>query len=313
VGRKVIIDCDPGIDDAVALCMALFDPRLEVLAVTATAGNVGANQASRNVQAIIEQLDPPRLPRIGVASAADHAPSIDYRHIHGADGLGNSGFQVSPLQHKHPAEKVISDTVRGAPDEVTIVTLGPLTNIARAFQRDVELPTLVDRIIMMGGSLNGVGNITPVAEFNMYYDPQSARDVLRSLTTKTLIPLDITKQLRFDLDLIDTLPPQYTRAGGFLRKILPHLYRSYHQELGQESIHLHDAVAILAATNDELFDTVEMDGDVETAGELTTGFTVFDRRSKATTHADMEVATNIDVVAARNRISEAIERAGNAS
>lgn len=313
MGRKVIIDCDPGIDDAVALCMALFDPRLEVLAVTATAGNVAANQVNRNVQAIIEQLDPPRLPRIGVASPADHAPSVDYRHIHGADGLGNSGFQVSTLQHKHPAEKVISDTVRAAPDEVTIVTLGPLTNIARAFQRDVELATLVDRIIIMGGSLNGVGNITPVAEFNMYYDPQSARDVLSSLTTKTLIPLDITKQLRFDLGLIDSLPSQYTRAGGFLRKILPQLYRSYHQQLGQESIYLHDAVAILAATNDELFDTVEMDGDVETAGELTTGFTVFDRRSKALSHADMEVATNIDVVAARNRIAEAIERAGNAS
>jgi len=313
VERKVIIDCDPGIDDAVALCMALFDPRLEVLAVTATAGNSSAEQVSRNVQAIIEQLDPPRSPRIGVAATAENAPSIDSRHIHGADGLGDTDIQVSPLQHQHPAEKVISDVVRSAPDEVTIVTLGPLTNIARAFQREADLATMVDRIIIMGGSLNGVGNITPVAEFNMYYDPPSAREVFRSLTTKTLIPLDITKQIRFGLDFVDTLPAQYTRAGSFLRKILPPLYRSYHQQLGQESIHLHDAVAMLAATDDDLFDTVEMDGDVETSGELTTGFTVFDRRGKATTHADMEVATNINVVAARNRIEEAIARAGDES
>lgn len=311
--RKVIIDCDPGIDDAVALSMALFDPRLEVLAVTATAGNVSAQQVNRNVQAIIEQLDPPRTPRIGVASPAENATSIDSRHIHGADGLGNTDFQISPLQHQHPAEKVISDTVRAAPDEVTIVALGPLTNIARAFQREVDLAAMVDRIIIMGGSLNGVGNITPVAEFNMYYDPHSARDVFRSLTTKTLIPLDITKQLRFDLSFVDALPPKYTRAGGFLRKILPPLYRGYHQQLGLESIHLHDAVALLAATDDDLFDTVEMDGDVETSGELTTGFTVFDRRGKTSTHANMEVATNINVVAARNRITEAIARAGNES
>lgn len=311
--RKVIIDCDPGIDDAVALCMALFDPRLEVLAVTATAGNVAAEQVNRNVQAIIEQLDPPRTPRIGVASPAENAPSIDFRHIHGADGLGNTNIQISPLQHKHPAEKVISDTIRAAPDEVTIVTLGPLTNVARAFKREADLATLVDRIIIMGGSLNGVGNITPVAEFNMYRDPQSAREVFRSPTTKTLIPLDITKQLRFGLDFVDALPPQYTRAGAFLRKVVPPLFRSYHQELGQESINLHDAVAILAATDDDLFDTVEMDGDVETIGDLTTGFTVFDRRSKTVTHANMEVATNINVVAARNRIMEGIERAGNGS
>jgi len=95
MSRKVIVDCDPGIDDAVALCLALFDPRLDVVAITATAGNVSAVQASRNAQVVVEQLDPPRLPRIGAADANSIA-TTDARHIHGDDGLGNTGLGVAP-------------------------------------------------------------------------------------------------------------------------------------------------------------------------------------------------------------------------
>lgn len=127
--RKVIIDCDPGIDDAVALSMALFDPRLDVVAVTAVAGNVAADQASRNVQAIIEQLDPPRYPRLGAATAADVSPATDARYVHGDDGLGNAGFAVSRLQHQHPSEKVICDALRSDPNQVSLICLGPLTNV----------------------------------------------------------------------------------------------------------------------------------------------------------------------------------------
>ena len=120
MARKLIIDCDPGIDDAVALAMALFDPRLEVVAVTATEGNVAARQASRNAQAIVERLDPPRYPRLGAATSPDHPPSVDGRRMHGEDGLGNAGFAVSQLHHPHLSDKIICDEVRNAPDAVTI-------------------------------------------------------------------------------------------------------------------------------------------------------------------------------------------------
>ena len=103
--RKVIIDCDPGIDDAVALSMALFDPRLDVVAVTATAGNVSAEQASRNVQAIIERLDPFRFPRLGSASPPKVVRAPQSLHMHGEDGLGNAGFVVSRLHHRHPSRR----------------------------------------------------------------------------------------------------------------------------------------------------------------------------------------------------------------
>ena len=125
-------------------------------------------QATRNVQAIIEQLDPPRWPRLGAASEPDNRLAVDRRNLYGSDGLGGASFVVAERQHLLPSEKVICDQVRDAPHAVTIVALGPLTNIARAFVRDPELPTLVGRIVIMGGTVSGPGNITPAAEFNMY-------------------------------------------------------------------------------------------------------------------------------------------------
>lgn len=308
--RKVIIDCDPGIDDAVALCMALFDPRLDVLAVTACEGCVSADQATRNLQAIIERIDPVRFPRIGCASPAEDAPAVDTRYLHGDDGLGNSGFQVSRLQHRHPSEKVIADVIRANPGDVTIIALGPLTNLARSFQRDPGLPGLVDRVLMMGGCLNGIGNITPAAEFNIYYDPKSARSIFRSRTTKTLIPLDVTRQVILNIDLLNDLPASHTRIGSFLRKILPYAFRTFHQQLGQESITLNDAIAVMAATESGLFETEELAGDVETTGELTRGVTVFDRRVKTDLRPNMEVATGIDAEKARDLLRTQLKRAG---
>ena len=118
IPRKVIIDCDPGIDDAVALCMALFEPRLEVMAVTAVAGNVPAGQATLNVQAVIDQLDPPRLPRVGSARSLEGVGEIKAHLLHGKDGLGGTGVEVSQLHQQHAAEKILCDQVRSAPGEI---------------------------------------------------------------------------------------------------------------------------------------------------------------------------------------------------
>jgi inosine-uridine nucleoside N-ribohydrolase len=294
MARKVIIDCDPGIDDAVAISMALFDPRVDVVAVTATAGNVPAEQASRNVQAIIERLDPPRFPRVGAASFADSCAGIDNRLMHGDDGLGSQGFVVSRLHHQHPSEKVICDAVRADPHNVTLVCLGPLTNVARAFQRDPELPALVDRLVISGGCIDGIGNVTAAAEYNMFFDAASARTVFRSPVTKTLVPLDVTRTVKLTLDFLNGLPAETTRTGAFLRKILPFIYRAYHQRLGQESILLHDAVAMAFVLDSTLFECAEMSGDVETRGELTLGATVFDRRYSPQWRPNMDVARRAD-------------------
>jgi inosine-uridine nucleoside N-ribohydrolase len=292
--KKVILDIDPGIDDAMALTMALFDPRLDVVAVTAVGGNVPAHLATRNVQAIIEQLDPPRLPRVGAATAPDHGLPVDGRHLHGIDGLGGANFQVAELRSRHPAEKIICDEVRAAPEAVTIVALGPLTNVARAFQRDPELPSQVGQIVMMGGAVQAPGNITPAAEFNMYCDPEAARAVFRSPSTKTLIPLDVTNRVELTYDLFGQLPDETTKVGAFLRTILPPAFRAHRRQFGLEGIHVHDSVALVAAVSPELFTTEEMAGDVEVSGELTVGATLFDRRRVPDWRHNMEVAVDMD-------------------
>ncbi len=308
--RKVILDVDPGIDDAVALTQALFDPRLEVVAVTAVAGNVSAEQATRNVQAIVEQLDPPRLPRIGVASEPQRGAVADARHIHGADGLGNSNFQIAELHHRHPAEKVICDEVRAAPDEITIVALGPLTNLARAFRRDRELEQLVGQLIIMGGTYTAPGNVTAAAEFNFYCDPWAARDVVLSRTTKTLVPLDVTNQVVMTYDQFDELPDDGRPVSNFVRQVLPFAFQSHRHQLGLEGIHLHDAVALSYATHPELFQLEMATCDVETTGELTAGATVFDRRVRPDAQHNVAVALEVDAAAVLDNILRGIRSAG---
>jgi purine nucleosidase len=313
MSRKVILDVDPGIDDALAMCMALFDPQLEVVAVTAVGGNVPPHLATRNVQAIIEHLDPPRLPRVGAASYPDDGLPVDSRHIYGVDGLGDVGVQVAELRTPHPSEKVICDQVRADPEAVTILALGPLTNVARAFKRDPELPSLVGAVVMVGGTVEGPGNIRPAAEFNMFCDPVSARAVFRSPCTKTLIPLDVTNRVVLSFDFLNQLPPETTRVGGLLRKIVPPAFRAYRQESGLEGIHVHDTVALLSVTSPELFRTQPMAGDVETKGELTTGATVFDRRRVPAWRCNMDVAVDMNAPKVVEKIVHYLDQAGKAT
>lgn len=308
--RKIIIDCDPGIDDAVAVCLALFDPRLEVVGITATAGNVDAHQATNNVIALLDQLDPPKWPRIGAATVSDRVPVADARHIHGEDGLGDVGLVGTELHNQRPAEKVISDAVHESPGDVTILALGPLTNVALALRREQELAQLIDRIIMVGGSVNGVGNIRPGVEFNFFCDPEAARFVFQSPTTKTLIPLDITSRVNMTFDFVDELPSATTRAGALMRKIIPKYFQSCRQQLGQEGVHIHDAVALLYCLNPELFETEEMAGDVETLGELTRGATIFDRRDRRDWRNNMEVAVAADEASIVDCIVRGLKYAG---
>src|SRR5262249_21732131 len=132
---------------------------------------------------------------------------------------------------------------------------GPLTNIARAMQRDAEFISQVGRLVIAGGTIAMPGRVSPVADFNTYCDPLSARKVLKSAATKTLIPLDVSGELTFEIDLLEQLPSDLTRAGKFLRQILPFAFRAQRQVLAQEHINLHDVAALVAVTNPELFET----------------------------------------------------------
>ena len=175
-------------------------------------------------------------------------------------------------------------------------------SIARALKRDPEISTLISRLVIVGGSVSAGGNVSPAAEFNMYCDPLSARNVFRSPTTKTLVPLDVTREVALTMGILEELPAAETRPGAFLRRILPFAFRAHHQVLGQESVQLHAAVGLLAIVQPELFHAKEMAGDVETRGSLTKGATVFDRRPNRSWRNNMEVITELDAAAAKDCI-----------
>jgi len=293
----VIIDVDPGIDDAVALAMALFDPRLEVVAVTAVGGCVVPEQATANVQALVAYLDPPRLPRLGIAAADGVLPERPYS-MHGPDGLGGIELPRVQLHGGHASEKVISECLRAHPREITILALGPLTNLARALGRDPSVAELIGDLVVSGGTMHATGEATAVADFNFHGDPAAARHVVREPLTKTLVPRETSAQVVLGFELLDALPPEYTRAGRLLRRVLPHAFRAHRQILGSEGVCLHDVVALVAVTNPELFERTSVVADVETAGDLTTGMLVIDRRQvrQARPNADVLVACDAAAV-----------------
>lgn len=292
--KKIILDVDPGVVDALVLPVALFDPEIEVLAVTSVGGNVPAAQTARNLQAIIEFLDPPRLPRLGMGAPSENPSPVDVRHVLGIDGLCGTPLPLAELRSRHPAEKILCDTIRGAPEEVTIIALGPLTNIARALQRDPEIEFLVRQIFMVGGAVEAPGNITAAADFNFYADPWAARTVFQSRLTKTLVPLDVTNPVMLALGDMEMLPDEETRLGMLLRSMLLPAFRAYRQCYGLEGVHVHDVLVYYAALHPEWITTKVMAGDVETQGELTRGMTVFDRRGISEWRKNMEVVVQLN-------------------
>ncbi len=309
MARKILLDVDPGIGDALAMCLALSDPRLEVVAVTATGGNVVPEQATRNVQAIVEQIDPARWPRIGAADPLQPLRT-DGRELFGSDGLCGADFSVAELHHRHSSVKVIADEIRAASGELTIVAGGPLSNLATVLQREPELATQIGHLIIVGGTLAGPGNVTAAAEFNIYCDAEAAQHVFRSPVTKTLLPLDVSSTVELDIGLLDQLPDESTGVGRVLQAMLPGAFRAYRQRLGVEGIFVPEAIAIVAALHPELLTTERLFCDVETAGSLTHGATVLDRRQVATQHPNMDVVTELDTHAAIDSMLRTLQQAG---
>ena len=295
--RKVILDVDPGAADALAVCLALNAPELEVVAVTATGGNVSPRQGSRNVQAIVEQVDPARLPRIGMADE-DQPLSTDNRHLWGADGFCGAPLRVAELHQQHPAVKLLADEVRSAPGEVTIIAGGPLTNVAAALLREPELATKIGHLLIVGGTFAGPGDVTAAAEFNMYCNAEAADFVFRSPATKTLLPLDATDQAMLTFAVLGHLPPADRPLGRFLQSIMPGAFQASRQKLGIEGLNAPEAIAVAVAMHPELVVTEPYHCETETGGRLTHGATVIDRRRRPESQPNVDVVIEIDAAGA---------------
>jgi inosine-uridine nucleoside N-ribohydrolase len=305
MAEKVILVCDPGIDGAFAVALAVFDPALEVLGLAASAGNVSAKQATENVHILIEQLDPPRWPRLGEAPPV--AYDIDGKKLHGAGGLGNTNFPVSTLHNLPSSEKLVHELLRQYPNEITIVCMGPLTVLARAFEMYPELPASVKRLVCLGGTLHEPGNAGPVSEFHFSCDPQAAHTVVRCGAPLLLIPLDVMRKVLFSPSDLLGLPEDSSKACRFLRQIVPFGIASTSNLYGIEGFHLKDVLGIIAVALPGAIQTKHMHVDVETRGELTRGMTVFDQRHWLRVTPNVELATDVDGKAVRAYITRVLK------
>jgi inosine-uridine nucleoside N-ribohydrolase len=304
MASKLIIVSDPGIDGAFAVALALQDPELDLLGLAATPGNVSAEQATRNVQILIEQLDPTRWPRLGAALPQDFG--IDAVKLHGSGGLGGVDFPCAQLHHPHPSDKLISDLVRLYPNELSIALMGPVSAFARALDRDTEIASLVKRLVIVGGSWHEPGDASTVAEFHFFCDPAATRQVLRCGAPITLLPLDVTRKLLFSPTELLDLPDSESRTTNFLRQIVPQGITGAASLFGIEGFYLQDVLGLIPLVMPSALTTRPVIADVELRGELTRGMSVFDVRWGVTAKPNVELATHVDVAAVRQYIQRVL-------
>lgn len=291
--RPVLIDTDPGIDDALALFLAWGLPGLRVEAISTVAGNVPVDVATVNVFRILEAAPPAHRPRVARGAAAPlRRPLVTATHVHGEDGLGNlDRFRGPDGRPRYPIPRLqlemrdgadlILETAGRFGEDLVVVALGPLTNVALALGRDPERLRRIGRLVIMGGAVTVAGNVTPAAEFNFHVDPDAAQAVLAGRLPAEIVPLDVTRRVTLGQDDLDRrLPIPRGPRGQFLEDFTAHGF-AFGGARGDGGITLHDPLAVAVAADSTLVGLEPLDVQIETESELTRGLSLADRRPGA--------------------------------
>jgi pyrimidine-specific ribonucleoside hydrolase len=272
--RRIIIDTDPGIDDAMAIFLALRSQELKVEAITPVAGNVPLDFTLPNALRLVEIAGRTDIP---VAAGASHPlvrRLVTAGHVHGVNGLAGVDFpepKTKPVRETAP--EIIRRIVRENPGEITIVAVGPLTNVALALRADPELARMIPAIAIMGGSLSG-GNMTPAAEFNLYVDPEAARIVFDANIPLTMVGLDVTRKCLVSEQHIKRLEAANNPVSQAAGKILRATYERMRHGGEVTDIALHDALAVASLIDHDVITRKDYYVEVETVGEWTAGQTL---------------------------------------
>jgi purine nucleosidase len=303
---KVLIDADPGGDDSFALLWLqslALQKRAEIVAVTTVGGNVAAEQTFTNANRILalgglEQVEVSRsVPR------SNAAPNAVY--IHGDDGMGNLS-QTLPASRRQwkqarAADDIIIEKLSTAPGEITLVAIGPLTNLAAAEEKHAGILAKAKELVVMGGAFNRPGNITPVAEFNIYSDPEAAVKVFASRNDVVVLPLNVTQHTTFTEEMAEAVRKAApgSNAADFLAKLCGFLTETtlgYRDAAGVRGFHVHDAATLAYLFYPETLSMQRATVLVETGGQFTRGQTVIDQRHQAKSPPNAWVAMQVDAV-----------------
>jgi purine nucleosidase len=272
MSTKIILDCDPGIDDALAIAFAHGHPDIELAGITTVAGNVGLAKTTVNALAVCEFIGAGSTPVTAGCAGPLLRPALDAREVHGDSGLGGAVLPppVAPPAPGHAIDYLI-DTLRAAPGEITLVATGPLTNIALAVRREPRLTGWVRDFVIMGGSASR-GNVTPAAEYNIWADPEAAAVVFRAGWTVTMLGLDVTLRTSATAAVQQRMASLGSLASDLLLPALDQ-YKSVREPAGPP---VHDVCAVAYVAQPDLFGLRPASVQVETAGVLTAGMTVTD-------------------------------------
>ena len=273
--RPIIIDTDPGQDDAVAILLALASPELEVLGITAVAGNVPLALTEKNARKVCELAGRPDVPVFAGAVRPLMRPLVTAEYVHGKTGLDGPDLPepTMPLQDRHAVDFLIDTLSRR---KVTLCALGPLTNLAMAFNRAPQIVSNVAEIVLMGGGLFEGGNTTPAAEFNIFVDPHAADVVFRCGAPITVMPLDLTHQALTTRARVARFRALGTRVGGAVADLLDFFERFDEEKYGTDGGPLHDPNVIAYLLRPDLYRGRHVNVEIETGSERTMGMTVAD-------------------------------------
>ncbi|MEO9863066.1 MAG: nucleoside hydrolase [Yoonia sp.] len=306
--RKIIIDTDPGQDDAVAILLALASPEdLDVLGVVAVAGNVPLPLTEKNARIVCELAGFPETKVFAGCDAPINRKLITAEHVHGSTGLDGPQMDdpTMPLQDQHGVDFIIETLRREDAGTVTLCPLGPLTNIATAFNRAPDVIEKVQEIVLMGGGYFEGGNITPSAEFNIYVDPEAADIVMKSGVKITMMPLDVTHKALTTKARVDKFRAMGTKVGDMVAAWTDFFERFDMEKYGSEGAPLHDPTVIAYLIQPDLFAGRHINVEIETTSELTLGATVADwwrvsdRPANATFMKDIDADGFFDLLATR--------------
>ncbi len=310
---KVIVDTDAGIDDAIALLMTLAHPAAEVLAVTTVMGNVSLEQATHNTGVILDVAAAPDIPIFkGCARPLLQCVPPDAVSVHGADGLGGAGRPTTTrVPYSEPAGLALARLAREHPGQITLVTLGPLTNVALAIQLDADFLVNLGQLVIMGGSIDGRGNTTPAAEFNFLVDPEAAAFVFaachRARIEAVLVSWETTLAHPVPLTSWDSLITGAAPVAQFVQQMTGHVKRTWRSS----NVFWPDPLAVAVALAPEIIGEQERRlVAVEPARVASRGHTIVDYRFGPESAPNARLVRKVDGVKFQNLLQQAVQQGG---
>ncbi|GAC1390240.1 MAG: nucleoside hydrolase [Ktedonobacteraceae bacterium] len=307
--QRIILDTDPGIDDALALFLALASPEVTLEAVTTVSGNVSIEQTTYNALTLLTLAGRTDIPVAYGSSEPLVRERVHAAHVHGRNGLGDVTLPepaIAPVEQQ--AVDLIIEKIMSNPGEITLVPIGPLTNIALAVRREPRIAQHVHEVVIMGGALRIPGNVTPSAEFNIFADPHAAHIVFHADWPLRLVSLDVTTRVSLQRQQVELLATHGGKVTTAIKQMMDHYFDVFGPAYGSTTFQMHDPLCLAAAFQPDLITWEPAYVDVELAGTLTLGETVAYFKHPGSPAPNMQVSTGVD---SERFLTMFIERMGN--